>query len=224
MCVCTADMGQCDIFARLIGREGPGLVVPSSLPKSHLTRAALCPHSDLLHDVETKTMTKRHLWTGLCVACALTIVPQISQAQARPNARTPPASPPIALRWDSKSPCNFGPQLAPYVSRAIANMEANQRAARVADDENITGLARVNRQWGRLRISAVTIGYESIFIHFDKGLPDLLAQTRSIGIRPLRTEGDGTILIYEEGTSSGLSAASDARERALGRSVWWCGS
>jgi hypothetical protein len=177
-----------------------------------------------LHDVETIMMTHRHLWTGLFIACGLSIMPHMSQAQTRPNAKTPPAGSPLALRWDSKDPCNFGSQLAPYVSRAIANMEANQRAARVADDETITGLARVNRRWGRLRISAVTMGYESISIHFDKGLPDLLAQTRTIGIRPLRTEGNGTILIYEEGTSSGLSPASDARERALGRSVWWCGS
>jgi hypothetical protein len=169
-------------------------------------------------------MTKRHLWPGLCVACALTIVPQISQAQTRPNAKTPPVGSPLALRWDSKDPCNFGSQLAPYVSRAIANMEANQRAARVADDETITGFARVNRRWGRLRISAVTMGYESITIHFDKGLPDLLAQTRSIGVRPLRTEDNGTVLIYELDVSSGLGPASDARERALGRSVWWCGN
>jgi hypothetical protein len=169
-------------------------------------------------------MAQSRFWVLAFGALALSFVPQAGQTQTRPKAKAPALGAPIALAWNGNEPCNFGPALARYIDRANADKEAKRARANAQGDENIVGIARVDRLWGRVWVNAVSVGYETIFIHFDGPLPDLLKQSRTLGIRPLRTQSDGSVIIYDEGVSSALTLSSNARERSLGRSVWWCGS
>jgi hypothetical protein len=173
-------------------------------------------------------MTKRYLGAiSLFSLIAILGVASISfsaeAASSRKN-KSAQSPAPITLRWSPASEsCNFGSELQPYIDHASADFDRQARAYN-NDDIDMYGVARVNRPWRNLTVTAVSVSYGSALgIYFKEPLSTVAAQLRSVGLRPANRDARGEMmLINQESFNSGLSASRNRLENTYGTTVWFC--
>jgi hypothetical protein len=134
---------------------------------------------------------------------------------------------PIRITWNDEVDCDWGTDIEHYISIARRQKEAMERR-NPSSEVSAQGSTLVNRPWGGLTVTAVSVSYETSSIHFREPPSIVAAQLALRGFQIEKSdESDGWVVSGRNNpldyASSGVEAATTRFDRRLGNSSWFCG-